>query len=197
VVRRSRFEVDLNRPRDKAVYLGPADAWGLNVWRDEPSAELMAQSLKQYDAFYSTMRAVFESIERKCGQFVVFDLHTYNHRRGGPNGPPAGVEENPQVNIGTGTMERRRWSGVIDRFITDLRAYDFPGGSLDVRENVKFRGGQFGRWVHETFPRSGCAIAIEFKKFFMDEWTGEAEPALVRSIADALRSAVPGVLAEL
>jgi hypothetical protein len=23
----------------------------------------------------------------------------------------------------------------------------------------------------------GCAIAVEFKKFFMDEWTGEPDPA--------------------
>jgi cardiolipin synthase A/B len=28
---RSRFEVDLNRPRERAVYRGPADAWGLEV----------------------------------------------------------------------------------------------------------------------------------------------------------------------
>ena len=29
--RRSRFEVDLNRPRDKAFYRRPEDAWGLDV----------------------------------------------------------------------------------------------------------------------------------------------------------------------
>ena len=32
-VTRSRFEADLNRPRDRAVYLTPADAWGHQVWR--------------------------------------------------------------------------------------------------------------------------------------------------------------------
>ena len=101
------------------------------------------------------------------------------------------------MNIGTGTMERSRWSNIVDRFMSDLRAYDFPGGALDVRENVKFRGGHFPRWVHETFPETGCAIAIEFKKFFMDEWTGEADPTLVSAIGEALRSTVPGVLEEL
>ncbi|MGD8148875.1 N-formylglutamate amidohydrolase [Ornithinimicrobium sp. Y1694] len=34
VARRSRFEVDLNRPRDTAVYRTPADCWDLDVWRD-------------------------------------------------------------------------------------------------------------------------------------------------------------------
>ncbi len=193
----SRFEVDLNRPRDKAVYLTPADAWGLHVWKQEPPAELIAQSLKEYDKFYSAIRGVLETIERTFGRFVVFDLHTYNHRRGGPTGPVADQERNPQVNIGTGTMDRARWANIVDRFIDDLQVYEFPGGALDVRENVKFRGGQFSRWVHETFPETGCTIAIEFKKFFMDEWTGEGDPALVRAIGEALRSTVPGVLAEL
>jgi hypothetical protein len=31
IVTRSRFEVDLNRPRDKAVYRCAADAWNLDV----------------------------------------------------------------------------------------------------------------------------------------------------------------------
>src|SRR4051812_28667298 len=31
-VHRSRFEVDLNRPRETAVYREPEDAWGLDLW---------------------------------------------------------------------------------------------------------------------------------------------------------------------
>jgi hypothetical protein len=33
VAGRSRFEVDLNRPRDSAVYLQPEDCWDLEPWR--------------------------------------------------------------------------------------------------------------------------------------------------------------------
>src|SRR5947208_3657076 len=33
VANRSRFEVDLNRPRHCAVYSGPDVAWGLDLWR--------------------------------------------------------------------------------------------------------------------------------------------------------------------
>ena len=36
----SRFEVDLNRPRAKAVYLQPEDAWGLHVWQTPPPADV-------------------------------------------------------------------------------------------------------------------------------------------------------------
>ena len=80
---RSRFEVDLNRSRDKAVYLRPEDAWGLRVWRRELSNELLAESLKQYDYFYTEMRRVLTQTQERYGRFVVLDFHSYNHRRGG------------------------------------------------------------------------------------------------------------------
>jgi hypothetical protein len=197
VVLRSRFEVDLNRPRERAVYRTPEDAWGLEVWRRDPPDEVIARSLDEYDAFYEAMRGLLGDVERRHGGFVVFDLHSYNHRREGPEGPAADDAENPQVNVGTGTLDRARWGGLIDRFIADLRSHDFPGGVLDVRENVKFRGGRFASWVHEGFPETGCALAIEFKKFFMDEWTGEPDERLVSAIGAALGSTVPGVIEEL
>lgn len=193
----SRFEVDLNRPRENAVYRKPEDAWGLTVWNGDPPSEMFEKSLAQYDAFYSAMHEMFTAIVEQHGHFVVFDLHTYNHRRQGPDGPVADPSANPQVNLGTGTMDRNRWAPVVDAFADSLRAFDFPGGKLDVRENVKFRGGNWPRWIHENFPNTGVAIAIEFKKFFMDEWSGDPDNAMIGSISEALQSTVPGVLASL
>ena len=196
---RSRFEVDLNRPREKAVYLEPEDAWGLQVWQEKPSKDVVTRSLIQYDAFYAEVRRLFTELQRNFGRFVVFDLHTYNHRREGPHGPAADRELNPEVNIGTGSVDRGRWAPIVDRFIADLRTFDFLGRHLDVRENIKFQGGQFPRWTHENFSGSACVLAIEFKKFFMDEWTGQLDPAQrqFEAISRALQSTVPGVLEEL
>jgi len=194
---RSRFEVDLNRPRDKAVYRKPEDAWGLHVWKHDPPEEVVGRSLAEYDRFYEAMRQLLKRTEQQHRLFVVYDLHSYNHRREGPDGPEADAEGNPQVNIGTGTMDRARWAPVVDRLIHDLREFDFPGGKLDVRENVKFQGGQWSRWIGETFPQSGIPIAIEFKKFFMDEWTGRPNLEIVDAIGKALDSTVPGVLSVL
>lgn len=191
---RSRFEVDLNRPRAKSVYRAPEDAWGLTVWKDDPPEDLFQRSLAEYDAFYETMQKSLQEMERAHGRFIVFDLHSYNHRRHGPDGPHAESESHPQVNIGTGTMNRERWAPVVDAFIDALRSFNFPGGRLDVRENIKFFGGNWPRWIHETFPDSGIAIAIEFKKFFMDEWTGEPDTECIAAIGEALRSTVPAVL---
>ena len=137
---RSRFEVDLNRPRAMAVYRTPADAWGLKVWRREPSRETVANSLHQYDQFYAAMHEVLTNVKERCGRFVLLDLHTYNHRRGGPESPPDDPSRNPEVNLGTGTMDRSRWGALVDRFKEDLAGFDFPGRKLDVRENVRFRG---------------------------------------------------------
>lgn len=194
---RSRFEMDLNRPRDKAVYVHPEDAWGLKVWKKLPSFDLIATSLAQYDAFYQEMQRFFSDLQERYGRFVVFDLHTYNHRRGGPEGLPADPQQNPEVNVGTGTLDRDRWGALVDRFMGELRACDFLGRHLDVRENVKFRGGHFARWVHETFAGAGCVLSIEFKKFFMDEWTGKPDPQQLAAIRNVLAAVVPGIRKEL
>ena len=195
---RSRFETDLNRPREKAVYRTPDDAWGLQVWKDTLPDDIAARSLTEYDAFYKALGELYGELSEQHGAFFVYDLHTYNHRREGPDGPVADSEGNPQVNIGTGTMkDRDKFAGVIDRFKRDLGDYDFPGGKLDVRENVKFFGGNHPRWAHEQFSDTACVLAVEFKKFFMDEWTGQPNAELVEAIGKALASTVPGVTEEL
>lgn len=197
VALRSRFEVDLNRPREKAVYVTPGDCWGLDVWREKPSPEIIEKSLVEYDAYYAEIEKLFTETRERFGRFVVFDIHSYNHRRRGADAEPESAEENPEVNIGTGTMKREKWSPLIERFIADLRSFDFLGRKLDVRENVKFKGGYQAEWTHETFPDAGCVLAIEFKKFWMNEWTGEKDSETVEAIRRALASTVPGVLEEL
>lgn len=193
----SRFEVDLNRPREKAVYQKPEDAWGLDIWENSPSQELVSRSLSEYDAFYKEVFQIFGDLEKQFGHFVVFDLHTYNYRREGINGEAADPNANPEVNIGTGTMERAKWGNLIDRFIADLHNFDYFKRKLDVRENIKFKGGQFPRWIHQTFPNSACAISVEFKKFFMNEWTGVPDIQQLEKISLSLQATIPGVLEEL
>lgn len=192
---RSRFEVDLNRDADKAVYLKPEDAWGLDVWTNgPPPPHVIDQSLKEYEAFYDAVHRALKEMERHHGRFLVFDLHSYNHRRGGPDHPPEDPEMNPEVNVGTGTMDRKRWAPVVDRFVGVLRQVDFMGRRLDVRENVKFKGGHFSQWIHSRFPETGCALAVEVKKFFMDEWTGTPSWDAIHAVRDALEQTVQPAL---
>jgi len=197
VVKRSRFELDLNRSREKAVYINSRDAWGLKVWRSVPPPEIIARSLAEYDAFYANLERVFRDLERRHGRFVVFELHTYNHRRLGQKAEPADPKYNPEINLGTATLDRDRWHPVIDSFLADLRNFDYLGRKLDVRENIKFYGGHFPTWVHQKFPNSACVLSIEVKKFFMDEWTNEVDIEQLEAIRHALQSTVPGILEQL
>jgi N-formylglutamate deformylase len=190
---RSRFEVDLNRPREQAIYQSPEDAWGLDVWNAELPLELVERSLAEYDDFYDALDHLLRRLVSVHRQVVVLDLHTYNHRRQGPDGPLASPDANPEVNIGTGSVDRDHWGELIDRFEADLEHFDDHGRHLDVRENVKFQGGNMSKWIHSHFAGSVCSISIEFKKFFMNEWTGQADWREIEALTAALRSTLPGL----
>src|SRR5688572_13630362 len=78
---RTRFEVHLNRPREKAVYLNPDDAWGLNVWKVRPDNELLEKLYAEYDEFYARIHELLTDLLSEHARIVVYDLHSYNHRR--------------------------------------------------------------------------------------------------------------------
>ena len=175
---RSRFEFDLNRAGDEAVYCTPEQCWGLELWRAPPADGLVERSLAIHAAFYRMMGTLLDEVVAEHGRFVLLDVHSYNHRRDGPDAAPTPQAEAPDINIGTFSMPRERWAGLLDHVMAAMREHDFNGRRLDVRENVAFQGkGELARFVHTRYPESGCAIALEFKKFYMDEWTGAPDPA--------------------
>ncbi len=192
VVHRSRFQVDLNRARDAAVYLSPDQSWGLKVWREPPAEAAVEGWLSFHDAFYSELKRVLAGIEKRYGRFVLIDVHSYNHRRDGPDASPTSRDLAPDINIGTSSMDRERWAPIVDAFIETLRGQRLNGEPIDVRENVSFQGkGEQTRFVHANFPENGCAIAVEFKKIFMDEWSGKPDWGVVDQLRAALASTVP------
>jgi N-formylglutamate amidohydrolase len=195
VARRSRFEVDLNRSRDRAVYASPEDAWGLEVWTDPLPDDVVARSLQAYDEFYAALAVDLDERARHH-DFVVLDVHSYNHRRG-PDREPGDPAGNPEVNVGTGSLDRSRWGEVADRFMAAFGRVEVGGHRLDVRENVRFTGGHLAAWVNRRYPQTGCALAIEFKKCFMDEWTGAVDDAHVEALGAALASATADLRREL
>jgi predicted N-formylglutamate amidohydrolase len=177
IAHRSRFEADLNRDAETAVYRTPEQSWGLKVWDGPLSDAIAARSLDYYQRFYAAVGELLDEVAAKHPRFVLLDVHSYNHMRGGPDAPPTPAEEAPEINIGTFSMPREEWAWLLDPLMDAMRAYDFGGRYLDVRENVAFQGkGELTRFVHARYPGQACAIALEFKKFFMDEWTGEPDP---------------------
>ncbi|QIK74794.1 N-formylglutamate amidohydrolase [Nocardioides piscis] len=197
ITHRSRFECDLNRPRREAVYRTPDDCWGLKVWRDEELPdEQFEGSLATYDAFYDALGPRLDEVAKR-GPFVLLDVHSYNHRRDGADAPPAPVQENPEVNVGTGSVDHDLFEPLVQRFMADLRSRELGCGAMDARENVAFEGRNLAWFVHDRYPRIGCVLALEFKKTFMDEWTGELDQVGLDCARAALEASLPGLHEEL
>ena len=196
VVAPSRFEVDLNRPRDKAVYREPADAWGLDLWTSPPSDEFVNRSLAVYDQFYAELGELCDRLVETHGTFVVLDLHSYNHRRLGPDKAVDDPELNPEINLGTDTVDPQL-RHLVDVFANAVATHPFDNGHLDVRENVKFKGGQMTRWINDRYGARGCSIAVEVKKFYMNEWSGEPDESITLDVGAVLGSAAEAVRSAL
>jgi N-formylglutamate deformylase len=190
----SRYEYDLNRERDKAVYLKPEDAWGQDVWQEEPDKETITHSLQNYDSFYENLKNTLSALVRIHKHFILFDIHSYNVRSGDPF---AYDEKNPQINLGTANMDRRLWGPIFDCFIKEVAGQTFRGDQIDVRENVNFKGGYLSKWVRENFPDSGCVLSIEVKKNFMNPRTGALDESALREIIGALEISVDPILNEM
>ena len=70
---------------------------------------MVAQALRFHDGYYRMLETMLQGVEAQFGRFVVLDVHSYNHRRDGPEAPPAHPDTMPEINIGTFSMDRRRW----------------------------------------------------------------------------------------
>jgi N-formylglutamate deformylase len=196
-VEASRFEVDLNRPRGAAVYRQPPDAWGLDLWASVLTDEQVGESLSSYDEFYVQLGAMVDRLLDEHPHVVLIDLHSYNHRREGPDGPDGRVELNPEINVGTASV-LPQWRGLVDAYMTGARTATIDGvRPPDVRENVRFLGGELTRWFNQSYGERGCALAIEVKKVYMDEWTGEPFDDVIDHVGRCLEAATHHVRAHL
>ena len=143
---RSRFEFDLNRPPAIAVTTDPEDIWGLEVWDRALPEEERQRSLALHAAFYDRMAERVEAMIERHGRIVVFDIHSYNHRRDGAEATPASADENPDIDLGATTLNKAIYGELLDAFGEGLR-------SKDVRGKTARRAGQYSLGRRGQFPR--------------------------------------------
>jgi len=189
LVENSRFVADLNRPKNKCIYKTPDDAWGLTVWKRPLSKQKEKQLLTYYETFYTRMKQLLDSIISQHGCFVVLDIHSYNYRREDPH-QEAPRSENPEINIGT-KNNQHHVRPLINAFIDFLSQSKICGHRPDVRENIKFQGGEFSKWIFTHYGQQGCVLSVEFKKTFMDEWTGRVNVKHLMDIHATLKKSIP------
>ncbi len=171
VVGTSRFQLDINRSIDQSVYLRPEQAWGLEVWRANFPTTLLEQLYKKHQYIYQIIAQHIQSTIQKYGFFVVLDIHSYNARR---DAPSVIVDEvaNPQINLGT-FYNNPKWRELTDCFVNAVKEQTLYGAPIDIRENIRFKGGYLTQFLNQQFGDKGCVFSLEFRKDFMDEWTGE------------------------
>ncbi|GGC19130.1 hypothetical protein GCM10011386_08750 [Parapedobacter defluvii] len=192
IVDTSRFQTDLNRRREQAIYRRPEDAWGLTVWKPVLPELMVDRLLEGYDRFYVDIDQLLQWTLALFGKFVVLDIHSYNHRRVHPN-EAASVGENPEINIGTG-HNHEKWKSLGHCLTSFMGHCRIKGRFLDVRENIKFKGGGFSEWINRNYGEYGCVFSLEFKKTFMDEWTGWVDIAYLNQIRSMLAGCIPFLL---
>ena len=171
VIGTSRFQLDVNRPVADSVYLKPEQAWDLEVWHEAPPKAYLDILYRQHSAFYQTIESHLERTIQKYGYFVVLDIHSYNCRR---QATDQSIDElaDPQINLGTAYIHPK-WREQTDLLIAFIRSQSLYDMDIDIRENIKFKGGNLSQHLNRLYGEKGCVWSIEFRKDFMDEWTGE------------------------
>ena len=194
----SRFEVDLNRSKKKAVYQSADDAWGLDLWHKTPSEQMIKSSLKIHDRFYTDAKKWLENSIAKHGKLIVLDIHAYNHLREGYYSQPSDQEDNPDIDLGITTADHGRFDYLIEILSESLKSAPAGGRELDVRHNVRYPdGGHWPEWIYHHYGDDICTITLEYKKFYMNEWTGHVFLPVLEDLKRQLKNSIDQLKSEL
>lgn len=167
----SRYEYDINREPGQAIY---DVAWGMEVWKGSLSKAEREVSLAKHDEFHQLMDIVARYLIRQNRYGIIFDLHSFNYRRDSRQ-----EDAKPDINIGFKPVNCERFGRFIDDFIRRLAEVSIDGHRLRVTENEIFSGGYLSRRLSSKYYDRLLVLAIEFKKLYIDEWSGKiSEPVL-------------------
>lgn len=176
----SRFEYDLNRPPETAIY---EDAWGKKLWEKPLSKEMYAKSIKKHHNFYKVVHALLSKIEEKFGVCVVYDMHSYNWKRWD--------REVPTWNLGTKNINNDRFSNQIESWRNTLENTPFPHSipSTAKINDTFFGNGYFLKYITANFKNT-LVLATEIAKIYCDEIEQIIFPEVVRTVENFLKKEV-------
>jgi len=173
----SRFEYDLNRDPENAIY---EDAWGKRLWRNPLSEKERNISLQKHRSFYRVLHALVDKMHRKQGRVIVFDMHSYNWRRWD--------REVPIWNIGTKNIDIGRFGGIAESWRYKLSTMILPGNIKSTSKiNDTFEGNGFVlKYITQNFEHA-LVLATEIAKVYCDEETGVVFPEVVHAVEEQLK----------
>ena len=170
VVGTSRFQLDINRKIEDAVYLRKDQAWGIHVWKDSLPENILAELYQDHKNIYNEIDELIQKSIADFGYFVVYDIHSYNAKRN-DEFEQVDTEANPQINLGTAYIQEK-WNPLVAELMNCISKDTLYGEPIDIRENIKFKGGYLAQYLNGKYGDKGCVISFEFRKDFMNEWTG-------------------------
>ena len=174
----SRFEYDLNRAPDNAIY---TDAWGKQLWKNPLPESEKEKSLTKHDAFYKVVYALINKIESKFGAAVVYDMHSYNWKRWD--------REVPTWNLGASNVDNERFGEDIETWRQSLSELNLPNGIKSTSKiNDTFQGnGYFLKFISQNFQNT-LVLATEIAKVYCDEYDYVMYPEVVAAVEFQLRT---------
>ncbi|MFS4415196.1 N-formylglutamate amidohydrolase [Maribacter sp. 2307ULW6-5] len=177
----SRFEYDLNRPPETAIY---TDAWGKKLWRNPLPETERRKSLEKHGAFYGVVHALIGTLEAMHGKLLVFDMHSYNWKRWD--------RPVPTWNLGTANVDGARYAETIRSWSKRLGGITLPHGIPETSGiNDTFQGnGHFLKYITGHFGHT-LVLATEVAKVYCDEHTGTIFPEVVQAVASQLKELIP------
>ena len=184
--RDSRFEYDLNRAPELAIY---TDAWGKQLWKNPLPAAERDRSLSKHNAFYEVIHALLAKLEGLHGGALVFDMHSYNRLRW--------ERAIPTWNLGTANIDNNRYGKFAESWRRKLRDINLPHGiDSSAAINDTFQGnGYFLKYISSNFKNT-LVLATEIAKVYCDERTGIIYPEVVRAVDVQLRELIARQAAE-
>ncbi|AOW19463.1 N-formylglutamate amidohydrolase [Urechidicola croceus] len=173
----SRFEYDLNRAPETAIY---TDAWGKQLWKNPLPDSERKYSLEKHTNFYRVVDALVRKIEEIFTVAVVYDMHSYNWKRWN--------REVPTFNLGTGNIDNNRFGDDAESWRKSLSEIKLPHNIKSTSLiNDTFQGnGYFLKFITSKFKNT-LVLATEVKKVYCDEYMQIMYPEVVRSIEEQLK----------
>ncbi len=173
----SRFEYDLNRPPETAIY---TDAWGKQLWHKELPKSQKEKSLVKHANFYKVVKALVEKLEEKFGVCIVYDMHSYNWKRWD--------REVPTWNLGTSNIDNNRFGEEVESWRKVLEKMPLPNLIKSTSKiNDTFQGnGYFLKFITQNFDNT-LVLATEIAKVYCDELTQIMFPEVVQAVEKYLR----------
>ena len=174
----SRFEYDLNRAPESAIY---EDAWGKQLWHQPLPNEMKEKSLSKHFNFYKVVKALIAKLEEKFGVCVVYDMHSYNWKRW--------TREVPTWNLGTANVDEERFSSEIESWRASLENMSLPKGiPRTAKVNDTFQGnGYFLKFITQNFSNT-LVLATEIAKVYCDELEQIMYPEVVSAVEVYLKT---------